>query len=33
MIEKPTLSDAMRATLWFTVGQLLEAIEADRYRE
>ena len=31
-IEKETLSDAMRLSLRFTVGELLKAIEADRYR-
>jgi len=31
-IEKPTLSDAMRASLRFTVNELLKAIEVERYR-
>ena len=31
-IEKPTLSDAMRASLHFTVNELLKAIEIERYR-
>jgi len=30
-IEKPTISDAMRAALYFMVGELLKAIEAERY--
>ena len=30
-IEKPTLSDAMRASLRFTVNELLKAIEVERY--
>ena len=31
-IEKPTLSDAMRASLHFTVNQILKAMEVERYR-
>jgi len=31
-IEKPTLSDAMRVSLRFTVNELLKAIETERYK-
>ena len=30
-IENPTLSDAMRQSLYFTVNQLLKAVETERY--
>ena len=31
-IEKPTLSDAMRTSLHFTVNEILKAVEAERYK-
>ena len=30
-IQSPTLSDAMRQSLHFTVNQLLKAVETERY--
>jgi len=30
-IESPTLSDALRVCLHFTVNEILKAIEAERY--
>lgn len=30
-IEKPTMSDAMRLCLKFTVGEVFKGIEAERY--
>ena len=30
-IKKPTLSDAMRKSLHFTVNEILKAIEIERY--
>lgn len=30
-IASPTISDALRACLYFTVNELLKAIEAERY--
>jgi len=32
-IQEPTLSEAMRACLYFTVNEILKAIEAERYQE
>ncbi len=31
-IKEPTISEAMRACLHFTVNELLKAIETERYR-
>lgn len=31
-IENPTLSEAIRASLRFTVNELLKAVEVERYR-
>ena len=31
-IENPTLSDAMRVSLHFTVNEILKAVEKERYR-
>ena len=30
-IEEPTISNAMRMSLRFTVGEILKAVEAERY--
>ena len=31
-VEKPTMSDAMRVSLRFTVKEILKAVERERYR-
>jgi len=31
-IEKPTMSDAMRVSLHFTIKEILKAVEMERYR-
>ncbi len=31
-IESPTLSDALRVCLYFTVGEIIKAVEAERYK-